>query len=177
MVSNQSLDITNKHSANTVNIFPKHSKTNPIDHIQWDRRFLELARHISSWSKDTTKIGAVIVNNHSRDVISMGFNGFPRGIADSKERLEDRVTKYQYVVHAEMNAIHNAAREGKRLEGTFLYIWGLPICEECAKGIIQVGIKKVIVNTMEAPHHWMASCHRAAEYLHEAEVKYHKISI
>lgn len=145
---------------------------------KWDHRFLDLARYISSWSKDTTKIGAVIADNDkSHDVVSMGYNGFPRGFFDGGERLKDRIEKYKYTVHGEMNAIYAAAREGKSLSDNSLYVYGLPVCQECAKGIIQVGIKRVVVNTMDAPQHWMVSCMKAAEFFKEAGVEYRTINL
>lgn len=112
----------------------------------WKKRFLALARTYSSWSKDpSTKVGAVIVGE-DKEVISTGYNGFPRGVIDSQERLEHRETKYQYIVHAEQNAIFNASLTGSKLKGSSLFVWGLPICNECAKGIIQTGIKKVYIH-------------------------------
>ena len=110
---------------------------------KWDRRFLELARHVSSWSKDpSTKVGAVIVDPDTLEVLSMGYNGFPRGVKDSPERLNDRPTKYKFVVHAEQNALINA---GVGARGCFIYVWpsfGFPnICTECAKLAIQAGIE------------------------------------
>lgn len=176
--------LTSKPSKNTVNILPKLVKNNETKLMtsdpdqNWNRKFLELAKHISSWSKDTTKIGAVIAEDDpSRDIVSIGYNGFPRGFHDSGERFENRVVKYKYTVHAEVNAICTAARKGKCLEGTTLYVYGLPVCHECAKSVIQAGIKKVVVNTMEAPQQWMASTMKAAEFFKEAKVEYRKINI
>lgn len=112
---------------------------------KWQKRYIELAKEISTWSKDPSrKIGAVIVGDHGQ-ILSQGFNGFPRGVFDLEERYNDRPTKYKYVVHAEMNAIYNATLNGVKCHGASLYVWGLPICGECAKGIIQVGIKEVYV--------------------------------
>lgn len=182
MVFPSSHSLTSNPFKNTVNILPKlvkNTETTPLTADQkWDRRFLELAKHISSWSKDTTKIGAVIAEDGpSRDVVSIGYNGFPRGFQDTGERFENRVEKYKYTVHAEMNAIFTAAREGKYLNDTTLYVYGLPVCHECAKGVIQAGIKRVVVNTMDAPQQWMASTMKAAEFFKEAKVEYRKINI
>ena len=80
----------------------------------WDKRFLELASVVGSWSKDpSTKVGAVIVNEN-KQIVSMGYNGFPRGVRDDY-RLENRETKYNLIVHAEANAIIHAKEslEGK----------------------------------------------------------------
>ncbi|MBT7127172.1 MAG: CMP deaminase, partial [Candidatus Thioglobus sp.] len=75
---------------------------------KWDKRYLGLAAEVSTWSKDpSTQVGAVTVGS-KKEVLSQGFNGFPRGIDDSDERYNNRDTKYKLVVHAEMNAIYNA---------------------------------------------------------------------
>ena len=110
---------------------------------KWSNRYIHLAKEVSTWSKDPSrKIGAVIVGEHGQ-ILSQGFNGFPRGVLDSEDRYNDRPTKYKYVVHAEMNAIYNATLNGVKCQGGELYVWGLPVCSECAKGIIQVGITHV----------------------------------
>lgn len=104
---------------------------------------MKLAREIATWSKDPSRqIGAVAIGSNRR-ILSTGYNGFPAGIEDSIDRLDDRDEKYKYVVHAEKNCIYNACHNGISLNGSSLYVWGLPICSECAKGIIQVGISKV----------------------------------
>ena len=107
---------------------------------KWSDRFMELAEHVAQWSKDpSTKVGCVIVDKQNR-VVSLGFNGFPRGIKDLAERYNDKETKYLFVAHAERNALDNAPLS---VEGCTLYSPLLP-CNECAKSIIQKGIKKVI---------------------------------
>ena len=112
--------------------------------MTWDEKFMGLAQQYSSWSKDpSSRIGAIAVNPITKQILSGGYNGFPRGIEDTVERLSDRPTKYKYVVHAEANMIYNATYTGVSLNGSHVYIYGLPICSECAKAIIQVGVKKV----------------------------------
>jgi dCMP deaminase len=111
---------------------------------KWDRRYLELAKHVSTWSKDpSTKVGAVLVK-HNR-VIAVGYNGFPEGVTDSDTRLNDRETKYAFVVHAEMNAIIQA---GKDAVGGTLYVYPSfmipPICADCCKNAIQAGIRDIV---------------------------------
>ncbi|OHC75876.1 MAG: hypothetical protein A3G18_02075 [Rhodospirillales bacterium RIFCSPLOWO2_12_FULL_58_28] len=109
---------------------------------RWDRRFLDLAEHISTWSKDpSTKVGAVLTHTEKRRVISVGFNGFPAGIEDSEERLGDRAVKYEMVVHAEQNAILFA---GRQADGCTLYVTPLAPCARCAVIIIQAGIVRVV---------------------------------
>lgn len=113
----------------------------------WDHRFLELASHISGWSKDRTRgVGAVIVGP-SREVRSLGFNGFPRGIDDDLEERHGKEDgeKYRWTEHAERNAIYNAARMGISLLGCTLYVNLFP-CGACARAIIQSGITRVVSN-------------------------------
>ena len=106
----------------------------------WDERFLNLADHVSQWSKDPrTKVGAVIVDQKKR-VISLGYNGFPRGVEDTPERYDDRPTKHLFVAHAERNALDNSPMS---VEGCTLYVPLMP-CSECAKSIIQRGIARVV---------------------------------
>ena len=113
---------------------------------KWDKRYMELAKVISTWSKDPSKkIGAIAIGSKGQ-VLAQGFNGFPRGIDDADDRLNDRETKYKYVVHAEMNLIYNATFNGISLDGSTVYIYGLPLCSECAKGLIQVGIKRIVMS-------------------------------
>jgi len=115
------------------------------DTSTWSSKYLKLAKHVSTWSKDpSTKIGAVAVGDRGQ-ILSTGYNGFPRNIKDSNDRLQNRESKYKYVVHGEMNCIYNATLNGVSLNEADLYVYGLPICSECAKGVIQVGIKRAFM--------------------------------
>ena len=115
--------------------------------VKWRNRYLLLAKHFSTWSKDpSTQVGAVAVSDNGL-ILSEGWNGFPRGIRDTQDRLVDRQTKHDYVVHSEKNLIYNATYNGVSLLNSNLYVYGLPVCSECAKGVIQVGIKSVYVLT------------------------------
>ncbi len=139
----------------------------------WGDKYIHLAKEISTWSKDpSTKVGAVVVGRDGQ-ILSQGFNGFPRGIKDSEERLNNRERKYELIVHAEMNAIYNASLNGVSLKDSTLYIYGLPICNECAKGVIQVGIKKVIAMRPKVYNtKWDKSNNNAESLFREAEVMY-----
>jgi len=107
---------------------------------KWDIRFLELAKLVSSWSKDpSTKVGAVITDNKNR-IVSVGYNGFPTGIEDD-DRLNNRDTKYKIIIHGEMNAINFA---NKNLEHCTLYTYPFEPCSRCASIIIQSGITRVV---------------------------------
>ena len=113
--------------------------------LKWDMRFLEQAQLISTWSKDpSSKIGAVIVNDERR-ILATGYNGFPRGIDDSPERLNNRDEKYPRIIHAEMNALMNALYNGVSVNDSTLYVYGLPVCPACTKCVIQAGIKRVVI--------------------------------
>ena len=114
---------------------------------KWDKRYLELARLVSTWSKDpSTQTGAVIVSPNNR-VIALGFNGFPPGV-DDDYRLKDRSQKYEIIVHCEVNAILTAARP---LDSYTLYTYPFLSCSRCASIVIQAGITDVIApkNTIE----------------------------
>jgi len=138
---------------------------------KWDERYLALAAEVATWSKDpSTQVGAVTVGS-KKEVLSQGFNGFPRGIHDTDERYNHRETKYKFVVHAEMNAIYNATYSGTSLDGATLYVHGLPICSECAKGIIQVGIKKVVIEKSKELDNWNESVQLSQAMFDEAGIE------
>lgn len=143
---------------------------------KWEQRYLALAKEVSTWSKDPSrKIGAVAVGKNGQ-VLSQGYNGFPRGIVDSEERYNVRETKYKYVVHAEMNCIYNATLNGVSLEGSTLYVWGLPVCSECAKGIIQVGVNSVYWGTdQEIPPIWNESLKLTTDLFNETGLTFRKL--
>ncbi|MDY5931018.1 MAG: dCMP deaminase family protein [Candidatus Ornithospirochaeta sp.] len=115
------------------------------DHITWDEYFMGVAVLSSLRSKDpNTQVGACIVNPDKR-IVGVGYNGFPRGCSDDElpwDRNGEWIeTKYPYVCHAELNAILNSSLPS--LKGSTLYVALFP-CNECAKAIIQTGIKKVV---------------------------------
>jgi dCMP deaminase len=143
---------------------------------KWDIRFLELAKGIAGWSKDPSrKIGAIAVDD--RSVVAQGYNGFPRGIEDYAERYEDRDLKYKLVVHAEMNVIYNATYNGVSLDGATLYVWGLPVCSECAKGVIQTGIRRVVMPKQDIPDHWTESWKLTQTMFEEANIEWEFIDV
>ncbi len=137
---------------------------------KWDRRFIDLALHISNWSKDpSTKVGCVVVGA-DREIRSTGFNGFPRGIEDSLERLEDREMKYPLICHAEENAIMHAARIGISLKDCVAYVtW--PPCTRCARSLIQAGVVEVVFpKDIEIPERWVEDFDRSLSMMKEAGV-------
>jgi len=111
-----------------------------VDH-KWKKRFIELAKHVSEWSQDpSTQVGSVIVRPN-KSIASLGFNGFPQGVEDTKERYLDREMKLKLMVHAEQNAILFA---NESLIGYTIFTYPLFPCSICAGFIIQSGITRVI---------------------------------
>ena len=115
------------------------------DYLTWDEYFMGVAILSSYRSKDpSTQVGACIVNSRNR-IMSVGYNGFPMGCSDDEfpweRKGEEYDTKYLYVCHAELNAILNS--RDSNLEGCRIYVALFP-CNECAKAIIQSGIKEVV---------------------------------
>jgi dCMP deaminase len=135
---------------------------------EWDKRFMQMAQLVASWSKDpSTKVGAVLVGE-DRSILSTGFNGLPRGVADLQQRLEDRPTKYSMTVHAEVNCIIQAPK----LKGTeTLYVYPLFCCSACAGVVIQSGIRKVVFPAGAVDNErWTDSFNLASEMFKEANV-------
>lgn len=146
--------------------------------FKWDERYLQLAKQVSTWSKDpSTQVGAVAVGDKGQ-VLSQGYNGFPRGVKDD-DRYNDKDVKYRYVVHAEMNCIYNATFHGVSLNGATLYVYGLPMCNECAKAIVQVGITRVVspYNGAATPEKWKVSCAHTQNLLKEVGIPYQFIKM
>ncbi|NCC22834.1 MAG: dCMP deaminase family protein [Alphaproteobacteria bacterium] len=135
--------------------------------VKWDKRFLDLARLVASWSKDpSTRVGAVIADQKNR-IVSLGFNGFARGVEDLPERLGDREVKYKIVLHAEENALLFANRD---VEGCTIYTWPLMPCASCMSRIIQKGIRRVVSVENENPR-WQEHFRLSRELAGEAGVE------
>lgn len=137
---------------------------------KWDRRFLALAEHIGSWSKDpSTKVGCVIVDPE-RVVVATGYNGFPRGCDDSPELYADRERKYRRIVHAERNALLFACRP---VRGCTVYTTPFPPCAPCAAMLIQAGIVRVVAPKPSAElfDRWGGDLKEAAALFAEAGVE------
>lgn len=137
---------------------------------RWDERFCSLARFVSEWSKDpNAKVGAVILSRRGGD-ISIGYNGFPIGVEDSVERLEDPDVKLELIVHAEQNALLAA---GSRADASTIYVWGKPVCARCAGAIIQAGVRRVVAlspDAVPAESKWLATGKYAQQMFDEAGV-------
>lgn len=141
---------------------------------KWDIRFLRLAYEIKAWSKDPgTTVGCVLVKD--RRIIASGFNGFPANLSDDLDRYLDRDYKLAVTVHAEANAILNAAKNGARTEGATAYVT-FPPCSQCAAALIQAGVSKVICPDPDlAPERWRTSFKMGNRMLHSAgvEIRYY----
>lgn len=138
---------------------------------KWHVRFLRLAQEVSSWSIDpSTKVGCVLVKN--KRVVSTGYNGFPKNISDSFDRLMDRDQKYEITVHAEVNAVTTAALHGVSTDGCIAYVTFSP-CSRCASVLINAGITSVYVSGGSIiPDRWLENFIVASKLLAEAGVHY-----
>lgn len=149
----------------------KDSGLEEYEFSSWDKKFIDLSKFTAGWSKDkSTKVGAITVNENN-SVLTVGYNGFPRGVDDSVESRFERPDKYFYTEHAERNCIYNAAYEGIALKDSTIYVTLFP-CDACARGIIQCGIKKVFAPKPDFDHHkYGESFVKSLEMLTEANVQ------
>jgi dCMP deaminase len=134
----------------------------------WDQRFLQLAAHVATWSKDpSTQVGAVLVGKDKRQV-ALGYNGFPPGVADSHFRLHHREAKLRYTIHAERNVLDNAAFP---TAASTLYVTHPPCCN-CTLSIISKGISRVVSSPMSADFasRWAGEIFQSRALLDEANV-------
>ncbi|MBQ7972923.1 MAG: dCMP deaminase family protein [Lachnospiraceae bacterium] len=143
------------------------------DYISWDEYFTGIAMLSGMRSKDpSTQVGACIVDSNNR-ILSMGYNGFPNGCSDDlfpwAREGSELETKYPFVAHSELNAILNY--RGGNLEGSKLYVTLFP-CNECAKAIIQAGIKEVIYDSNK--YEGTPSVVASMRMFDAAGVKYHQ---
>lgn len=140
--------------------------------LEWNTYFMTMVYLIAMKSKDQkSHLGAVIVGP-DREVRSTGYNGLPRGCNDNLPERQERPEKYFWFEHAERNAIYNAARTGIPLNGCTMYTNGVP-CTDCARGIIQAGLKRVIVHKEwvdNTPPRWKEHAQRSDIMFMEASV-------
>ena len=159
-----------KKTSKTFLYTPEETDFHNYSPPSWDVWFMKQVYLSAEKSKDpSTKIGAVLVKD--RRIISSGYNGFPIGVKDKKKRYDDRVTKYNFVVHAEDNSVLSAARFGISTIGTTLYTQGIPCCE-CAKSVIQGGVKEIVVHKQWSMGHsrWKESCKISSVMFKEAGI-------
>jgi dCMP deaminase len=141
--------------------------------MNWTDYFLNIAEQVKLKSKDeSTQIGAVIVGE-DKEVLSTGYNSFPRGLDDSLKERQERPEKYFWMEHAERNAIYNAARIGVSLKNSTIYLTsGLP-CMDCARGIVNSGVTTVYckeVCTTKNKEKWEESQKKSLLLLNECGV-------
>jgi len=142
--------------------------------MEWNEYFLGIAEQVKLKSKDkNTQIGALIVGGDN-EILSTGYNSFPRGLDDTKEERQERPEKYFWFEHAERNAIYNAARVGTPIKDSSIYITSGVPCMDCARGIINSGINKVYckrVCTTSNKDMWDEHQKRSIDMLHECGVE------
>lgn len=142
--------------------------------LPWEQYYFNLVKVIAEKSKDpNTKVGCLIVDPTSHRILATGYNGFPAGIPETIERWT-RPVKYDYVVHAEANAIASAARFGIQLQGSTIFVSLFP-CIECTKLIVSAGIKEVIACSKPIgdikDRSWVTHIATAETILEEAGIK------
>lgn len=136
---------------------------------KWWIRFMELAQNIASWSKDSTQVGAIAVDDN-RVILETGYNGIPRGVEDLPERMT-RPNKYLWTAHAEENLVAHAARQV--LEGSTVYVTHL-CCAGCARMLINAGVRRIVAGdgvTSMPPEHFDT----AIQMLDEAGVEFYQM--
>jgi dCMP deaminase len=142
--------------------------------MNWDQYFLNIAEQVKEKSKDRrTKIGAVIVGKDN-EIVSTGYNSFPRGIDDDVEERQQRPEKYFWMVHGELNSILNAARIGVSTNGCKMYLTcGIP-CSNCGRAIINAGITEVYCKTEDTTRNrekWDEEASKTRQMFEESGVK------
>jgi len=111
--------------------------------MSWDNRWLQMAKLIATWSKDQSRKTSAVIVDDRNVLVSIGWNGFPRGLDDDAMERHTRPAKYAWTEHAERNAIYNAAANGHKLRGCTMFMPWYP-CADCARAIIQSGISVVV---------------------------------
>jgi dCMP deaminase len=141
--------------------------------MNWKEYFRGIAHQVKLKSKDRyTQIGAVVVGSDNQ-IVSTGYNSFPRGIDDSVDERQERPEKYYWFEHAERNSLYNAALIGVSTKGCTMYLTcGIP-CSDCARGIINSGIKKIVCERVGGAvgNLWDEHAKRSIEMFNEAGVK------
>lgn len=153
--------------------------------MPWDNQYLDYALQQAGLSRDpATRVGAVIVSPY-RDIRAIGFNRFPTSIEATPERMNDRATKLDLIVHAEMGALMHAARLGVSVHGCTLFlaatddtglVWGGPPCTRCTVHAIEAGISRIVSRPQKAgPSKWRADLAQARALLCEAAIPLHEV--
>jgi dCMP deaminase len=141
---------------------------------KWDKKFMEVANLVAIWSKDqSTKVGCIIVGK-DKQIISTGYNGFPKRINDDVKERWERPTKYSWSEHSERNAIYQCALTGVSTKDCTIYVNAFP-CVDCARAIIQSGIIRLVTtkpdfNDIDENSTWRSLCKISLEMLLEAGI-------
>ncbi len=134
---------------------------------KWDIRFLQLARHVSTWSRDPSTRAGAIITHPNKTVLSLGFNGFPQNMRDDAELYADRETKLSKIIHCEVNALILAEGSAR---GCCLYTWPLASCDRCCVQMLQAGIVRFVYPSIPESlvERWGASLAKSMAYIAEA---------
>lgn len=140
--------------------------------MNWDEYFINIAEQVKLKSKDKrTQIGVVVVGKDN-EIVSTGYNSFPRGINDNLNERQERPEKYFWFEHAERNAIYNAARIGVSTLGTTMYMTCGMSCSDCARAIINSGVSKIVLRKGKGAKgdKWNESSVRSIKMFEEAGI-------
>ena len=140
--------------------------------MNWDEYFINIAEQVKLKSKDNnTKIGVVLVGKNN-EIVSTGYNSFPRGINDNISERQEKPEKYFWFEHAERNCIYNAARIGVSTLGTTMYMTCGISCADCARAIISAGVEKIVLRSGKGAMSpkWQESAERSNQMFKEAGI-------
>ena len=140
--------------------------------MNWDEYFINIAEQVKLKSKDNnTKIGVVLVGKNN-EIVSTGYNSFPRGINDDVTERQEKPEKYFWFEHAERNCIYNAARIGVSTLGTTMYMTCGISCADCARAIISAGVEKIVLRSGKGAMSpkWQESAERSNQMFKEAGI-------
>lgn len=140
--------------------------------MNWDEYFINIAEQVKLKSKDNnTKIGVVLVGKNN-EIVSTGYNSFPRGINDDVAERQEKPEKYFFFEHAERNCIYNAARIGVSTLGTTMYMTCGISCADCARAIISAGVEKIVLRSGKGAMSpkWQESAERSNQMFKEAGI-------
>ena len=140
--------------------------------MNWDEYFINIAEQVKLKSKDkNTQIGVVLVGKNN-EIVSTGYNSFPRGINDDVVERQEKPEKYFWFEHAERNCIYNAARIGVSTLGTTMYMTCCISCADCARAIISAGVEKIVLRSGKGAMSpkWQESAERSNQMFKEAGI-------
>ena len=141
-----------------------------MSHVAKFLKFMPVAEAVAALSKDpSTKVGAIALDDNF-NIISTGYNGFPRGVDDTADRYNDRPTKYKLIAHGESNLVAQSAYSGQSLKGATVLLTSLFPCSSCAKALIQAGVVRIISPPPNTDPRWEEESRWAKLMFEEAGV-------